>query len=96
MSAVGSAAKRLLERAPKAVRTFKSSASQQSGGHGHSTGVGKPLSFAIQYSDWRFEGPVVFKLLMLHVPVQGYDDYIHAEHMYSMQKVTVARLCSPY
>lgn len=60
MSAVGSAAKRLLERAPKAVRTFKSSASQQSGGHGHSTG--------------------------------GYDDYIHAEHMYSMQKMPHRKL----
>ncbi|DBB17916.1 hypothetical protein WJX82_009919 [Trebouxia sp. C0006] len=55
MSAAGAAAKRLLERAPKAVRTFKSSAVQQSGGHGHSTG--------------------------------GYDDYIHAEHMYSIQKM---------
>ncbi|DBA71318.1 hypothetical protein WJX79_002059 [Trebouxia sp. C0005] len=55
MSAAGAAAKRLLERAPKTVRTFKSSAVPQSGGHGHSTG--------------------------------GYDDYIHAEHMYSIQKM---------
>ncbi|KAA6425745.1 MAG: hypothetical protein FRX49_04120 [Trebouxia sp. A1-2] len=39
MSAAGAAAKRLLERAPKTVRTFKSSAVPQSGGHGHSTGM---------------------------------------------------------
>ncbi|DBA87668.1 hypothetical protein WJX77_012215 [Trebouxia sp. C0004] len=67
MSAAGAAAKRLLERAPKAVRTFKSSAVQQSGGHGHSTG--------------------------------GYDDYIHAKHMYSIQKmphrkIKIAIACS--
>ncbi|KAL3140635.1 hypothetical protein ABBQ32_005202 [Trebouxia sp. C0010 RCD-2024] len=60
MSAVAAAAKRIVERVPKAARTFKTSTGQQSGGHGHSSG--------------------------------GYDDYIHAEHMYSLSKMPHRKL----
>lgn len=39
MSAIAAAAKKFAERAPRAARSFKTSTAQQSGGHGHSTGV---------------------------------------------------------
>lgn len=45
MSAVAAAAKRIVERVPKAARTFKTSTGQQSGGHGHSSGV-RPFSIS--------------------------------------------------
>ena len=43
MSAIAAAAKKLAERAPRTARSFKTSTAQQSGGHGHSTGVRNPL-----------------------------------------------------